>query len=131
MPAPRMENTAFTRNWRLLAIRFFASPAIFMCILATIYVIARVPQGHRSRILALLLMTIVGVVELLGAVTRLARRERPLFLTVARVVSGAGALLMGYSFLNTAVSFVPFVAGALLLTAGMMMYQRLFSQPAA
>jgi hypothetical protein len=111
--------------------RIFASPAILMSILAAIYVVVRVPEGHRSRVLALLVMTIVGVVEILGAVTRLVRQDPPMLIAAARAVSGVGALLVGYALLGGTVTFVPFVAGALLLTTGMLMYQRLFSRPAA
>lgn len=109
-----------------MRMRLLTYPATLMIAIAGVYVAVRVAPGHRLQTFAMLAMTSVGITELVMAATRVGRGTTFGYLGVANVVTGLGALVVGYSLLGK-VSAIPFGIGALLYAAGAIIWQRAFT----
>lgn len=103
-------------------------PATVMLVLAAAYVIMKVPNGERAQSFAMFAFTSIGATELVLAALARSRGDNSGRTIWMHVLTGVGALSMGYALLNE-LSVVPFVIGALLLTCGIVLWQGKIGSP--
>lgn len=101
--------------------RAVSYPATPLLLLSAAYVILRVQPGNRMHVFSVLLMTSIGVAEVILAISN-ALQRRHARLVFAHGLTAIGALLLGYAALNQAV-FVPFAIGAVLFGVGALLWR--------
>jgi CHASE2 domain-containing sensor protein len=101
--------------------RAFSYPATPLLLLSAAYVLLRVQPGSRMHVFSVLLMTSIGVAEVILAISHVLQR-RPARLVIAHALTAIGALLLGYAALNEAL-FVPFATGAVLFGVGALLWR--------
>jgi len=99
--------------------RLVSYPATLMLIVAAAYTMVRVNPSERASVFAMLSLTAVGATELVQAAVRLISRERFGSAGAASLVTGTGALVMGFAILD-GLATIPFVIGSLLYGGGLL-----------
>jgi hypothetical protein len=107
------------------ATRLLASPAIWMVVIAGIYTLIRVPPDNRARVFGMLAMTVVAATHVVEVVLRIAKRPRWTIEFASAAAVAGGATLMAVSMLDD-LSAIPFVAGAVIFSAGLVLKRRTF-----
>jgi len=102
-------------------LRAVSYPATPLLLLSAAYVILRIQPGNRMHVFSVLLMTSIGVAEVVLAISH-ALQRRPVRLVIVHFLTAIGALLLGYAALNQAL-FGPFAIGAVLFGVGALLWR--------